>query len=48
MNDTPMFSATAISVAMANGSEQVKYVADVVADHVQRDGAAKFLESLIK
>ena len=47
MNDTPMFSATAISVAMANGSEQVKYVADVVTDHVKRDGAAKFLESLV-
>lgn len=48
MNDTAMFSATKLSVAMANGSEQVKYVADVVADHVKRDGSAKFLESLLR
>ncbi len=46
MNDTPMFSATKLSVAMANGPEQVKYVADKVIDHIKRDGSAKFLESL--
>lgn len=46
MNDTPMFSATKVSVAMANASEHIKYVVDVVADHVKRDGAAKIIESL--
>ena len=48
LNDTPMFSATKVSVAMANGSEQVKYVADVVAEHVRREGSAKVLEELTK
>lgn len=48
MNDTPMFSATKLSVAMGNASEQVKYVADVVVDHVRREGSAKFLEALAR
>ncbi len=39
--DIPMFEACACNVAMGNGSEDLKAIADLVTDDVERDGLAK-------
>lgn len=46
LNDIEMLQAVGIGVAMGNGHETVKSVADVVADHVEHDGLAKVMKQL--
>lgn len=41
-----MLQEVGTSVAMGNGVEQAKAVADIVTDHVDRDGIAKALKRL--
>ncbi len=46
LNDIEMLQAVGTGVAMGNGHEKVKEIADVVADHVDRDGLAKVMKQL--
>lgn len=46
LNDIEMLQVVGTSVAMGNGHEKTKKVADVVADHVDRDGLAKVMKQL--
>lgn len=46
LNDIEMLQAVGTGVAMGNGHETVKKVADVVADHVDHDGLAKVMKKL--
>lgn len=45
-NDTPMLERAAIGVAMGNSKDNVRDVADLVADTCERDGVAKMLNEL--
>lgn len=46
MNDFELLSAAGYSVAMNNGTEELKKIADMVTDDIDRDGIAKALEKL--
>lgn len=46
LNDIEMLQAVGTGVAMGNGHEEVKRVANIVADHVDRDGLAKVMKEL--
>jgi len=46
LNDIEMLKAVGTGVAMGNGHDRVKEIADVVADHVDRDGLAKVMKDL--
>ena len=46
LNDIEMLQTVGISVAMGNGHEKAKAVADVIAGHVDEDGLAKVLKEL--
>lgn len=46
LNDIEMLQTVGIGVAMGNGVDEVKNVADVVADHVEKDGLAKVMKQL--
>lgn len=46
LNDIEMLEAVGTSVAMGNGHETVKRIADIIADHVDRDGIAKVMKEL--
>lgn len=46
LNDIEMLQAVGLSVAMANGHEEVKKVADVVAPHVDEDGIYHVMKQL--
>ncbi|MDN4492358.1 Cof-type HAD-IIB family hydrolase [Ureibacillus aquaedulcis] len=46
LNDIEMLREVGTSVAMGNGVEQAKAVADLVTDHVDRDGIAKAMKML--
>ena len=43
-NDVAMVEWAGLGVAMANGSDEVKAVADVIAPHVDEDGVAQIIE----
>ncbi len=45
-NDIELFEACGISVAMGNSSDEVKRVADIVAEDIDADGFAKALASI--
>ena len=45
-NDTPFVKKAAIGVAMANGKDDIKNAADIIADDCRNDGVAKVLEEL--
>lgn len=45
-NDTPFLKPAAIAVAMENGKDDVKSVADIIAPPCKEDGVAKVLEEL--
>lgn len=47
-NDLPMIQFAGIGVAMANGEEHIKQVADLIADDCNDFGAAKILEKIIE
>lgn len=46
LNDVEMLREVGTSVAMGNGVEQAKAVADIITDHVDRDGLAKAMKIL--
>lgn len=46
LNDIEMLREVGTSVAMGNGVEQAKAVADIITDHVDRDGIAKAMKIL--
>lgn len=46
LNDIEMLQTVGTSIAMGNAHEQVKKVANVVADHVNNDGLAKVMKQL--
>lgn len=46
LNDIEMLREVGTSIAMGNGVEQAKEVADIITDHVDRDGVAKALKIL--
>lgn len=46
LNDIEMLQTAGTSVAMGNGHESAKKVADYVADHVDKDGLAKAMKKL--
>lgn len=46
LNDIEMLQAVGTGVAMGNGHDSVKRIADVVADHVENDGLAKVMKQL--
>jgi len=46
LNDIEMLLEVGTSVAMGNGVPQAKEVADIIADHVDRDGVAKAMKIL--
>ncbi len=46
LNDIEMLQTVGIGVAMGNGHEKTKAVADVIAGHVDEDGLAKVLKEL--
>ena len=46
-NDEDMISCAGLKVAMANGSERVKSMADVIADTNDNDGVAKIIEQYL-
>lgn len=46
LNDIEMLQAVGTGVAMGNGHDEVKKVADIVADHVEKDGLAKVMKQL--
>lgn len=46
LNDIEMLREVGTSVAMGNGVEQAKEVADIITDHVDRDGVAKAMKIL--
>lgn len=46
LNDIEMLQAVGTSVAMGNGHEQTKKVANYIADHVDNDGLAKAMKEL--
>ena len=46
LNDVEMLEATGIGVAMGNGHEKAKAVADVIAPHVDEDGIYKVMKEL--
>lgn len=46
LNDIEMLQTAGTSVAMGNGHESAKKVADFVADHVDKDGLAKAMKKL--
>lgn len=46
LNDIEMMKAVGTSVAMGNGHEKVKALADIVTDHVNNDGLAKAMKKL--
>ena len=45
-NDTPFIEKAAIGVVVANAKDDVKQVADIIADTCENDGVAKMLEEL--
>lgn len=46
-NDLPIFEAVGTKVAMGNGSEELKEVADLIAPSAEEDGVARVLEKLV-
>ncbi len=46
LNDVEMLKAVGIGVAMGNGHEKAKAVADVIAAHVDEDGIYKVMKEL--
>ena len=46
LNDVEMLSSVGLGVAMGNGHEKAKAVANLVAEHVDEDGLAKVMETL--
>jgi hydroxymethylpyrimidine pyrophosphatase-like HAD family hydrolase len=46
-NDISMFKAAGIGVAVSNAIDEVKAVADYIAESNDDDGVAKFIESVI-
>lgn len=46
LNDIEMLQAVGTGVAMGNGHDKVKAIADVVAGHVNEDGLAKIMKEL--
>ena len=46
-NDLGMIQMAGIGVAMANGMEEVKQAADLLAESNEEDGVAKIIEQLI-
>lgn len=46
-SDVPFFKLAGVSVAMGNAESHVKDAASIVTEHVDRDGVAHFLESVI-
>lgn len=46
-NDKPIFEVSGYKVAMGNGSEELKAMADYVAPSVEKDGLAETIEKLI-
>ncbi|TSI04169.1 Cof-type HAD-IIB family hydrolase [Lysinibacillus sp. BW-2-10] len=46
LNDIEMLQAVGTGVAMGNGHEKAKEVADVIAGHVDEDGLAKIMKEL--
>ncbi len=47
-NDLDMLKAAGIAVVMGQAREEIKAHADIVCDTVQKDGAAKIMEELMK
>lgn len=46
MNDMEMLQSASLSVAMDNGEEALKAIADVIAPHISEDGIARVLKDL--
>lgn len=46
-NDMAMLTAAGFGVAMANGRDELKQIADYVTDSAEKDGVAKFLQTYI-
>lgn len=46
-NDKPLFEVSGYKVAMGNGSEELKAMADYIAPSVEKDGLADVIEKLI-
>ncbi|MDD4377581.1 MAG: HAD family hydrolase [Eubacteriales bacterium] len=46
-NDSEMLKLAGIGVAMANATDEVKNIADIIADHHDNDGVAKIIEKYI-
>jgi len=46
-NDEEMLACAGLKVAMANGSDKVKAIADVIADSNENDGVAKLIEQYL-
>ena len=47
INDIPMLQAAGFSVAMGNGSDEVKAAAQTVTDDCENDGFAKAIERYV-
>ena len=47
-NDIEMLKAAGIAVAMGNGTEELKKIADYVTDTVDNDGVVKAVNKFVK